>query len=238
MFLAPAAMFAMFYFLSQYLQNVMGYSPLKTGVAFLPFTVGIVFGAGLASNLVNRIAPRYISGVGTLLAAGALFGFSRIPFDTEFPVSDVTGTYLANILPYTVLMAIGMGLTFVPVTLTAVHHLRSEESGVGSGVLNTMQQVGGALGLAVLATVATQTFTDRGAELAQASAAAGGVAASAEVMQRMQAIVEQQIFTEGSTQAFLVGSILMLAASAVIWIFLDVKHQELATDGPEGVHVG
>jgi hypothetical protein len=158
----------------------------------------------------------------------------RIPFDTEFPVSDVTGSYVANILPYTVLMAVGMGLTFVPVTLTAVHHLRSEESGIGSGVLNTMQQVGGALGLAVLATVATQTFTDRGAELAQAGAAAGGEAPSAEVMQ----IVQQQIFTEGSTQAFLVGSILMLAASAVIWIFLDVKHQELATDGPEGVHVG
>jgi hypothetical protein len=57
-------------------------------------------------------------------------------------------------------------------------------------------------------------------------------------MQRMQVIVQQQVFTEGSTQAFLVGSILMLAASAVIWIFLDVKHQELATDGPEGVHVG
>jgi len=238
MFLAPAAMFAMFYFLSQYIQNVMGYSPLKAGVAFLPFTVGIVVGAGLASTLVNRIDPRYISGVGTLLAAGALFGFSRIPFDTEFPASDVTGTYVGNILPYITLMAVGMGLTFVPVTLTAVHHLRSEESGIGSGVLNTMQQVGGALGLAVLATVATQTFTDRGAELAQAGAAAGGEAPSAEVMQQMQAIAQQQIFTEGSTQAFLVGSILMLAASAVIWIFLDVKHQELATDGPEGVHAG
>jgi EmrB/QacA subfamily drug resistance transporter len=238
MFLAPAAMFAMFYFLSQYLQNVMGYSPLKTGVAFLPFTVGIVFGAGLASNLVNRVAPRYISGFGTLLASGGLFGFSRIPFDTEFPVSDVTGSYVSDILPYTILMAVGMGLTFVPVTLTAVHHLRSEESGIGSGVLNTMQQVGGALGLAVLATVATQTFTDRGAELARAGAAAGGEAPSVEVSQRMQVIVQQQIFTEGSTQAFLVASILMFAASAVIWIFLDVKHQELATDGPEGVHVG
>ena len=85
MFLAPAAMFAMFYFLSQYIQNVMGYSPLKAGVAFLPFTVGIVVGAGLASNLVNRIDPRYISGVGTLIAAGALFGFSRLPYDTSFP---------------------------------------------------------------------------------------------------------------------------------------------------------
>jgi EmrB/QacA subfamily drug resistance transporter len=233
MFLAPAAMFAMFYFLSQYVQNVMGYSPLKAGVAFLPFTVGIVVGAGMASNLVNRIDPRYISGVGTLIAAGALFGFSRLPYDTSFPPSDLTGTYVTDIMPFIIMMAFGMGLTFVPVTLTAVHHLRSEESGIGSGVLNTAQQVGGALGLAVLATVATQTFTDRGKEFA--AAAAGGPQLSAEQMQKFQEIAQQQIFTEGSTNAFLVGSILMLAASVVIWVFLDVKHEELATDGPEGV---
>jgi predicted MFS family arabinose efflux permease len=233
MFLAPAAMFAMFYFLSQYIQNVMGYSPLKAGVAFLPFTVGIVFGAGLASNLVNRIDPRYISGVGTLIAAGALFGFSRLPYDTSFPPSDLTGSYLTDIMPFIIMMAFGMGLTFVPVTLTAVHHLRSEESGIGSGVLNTAQQVGGALGLAVLATVATQTFTDRGKEFA--AAAASGPQPSPEQAKAFAEIAQQQIFTEGSTNAFLVGSILMLAASVVIWVFLDVKHEELATDGPEGV---
>jgi len=233
MFLAPAAMFAMFYFLSQYVQNVMGFSPLKAGVAFLPFTVGIVVGAGLASNLVNRMNPRLVAGVGTLIAAGALFGFSTLPYDTSFPPSDVTGSYLTDILPFIIMMAFGMGLTFVPVTLTAVHHLRPEESGIGSGVLNTAQQVGGALGLAVLATVATQTFTDRSKEFA--AAAAGGPQPSAEQMEAFQQIAAQQIFTEGSTNAFLVGSILMLAASAVIWIFLDVKHEELATDGPEGV---
>ncbi len=241
MFLAPAAMFAMFYFLSQYIQNVMGYSPLKAGVAFLPFTVGIVFGAGLASNLVNRIDPRYIAGVGTLVAAGALYGFSTLPFDTEFPVTDVTGTYVSDLLPFIIMMAVGMGLTFVPVTLTAVHHLRAEDSGIGSGVLNTMQQVGGALGLAVLATVATQTFTDRGAEIqaaGQAAAQAGGPTPSADELQAMALIAQHQVFTEGSTQAFLVGSILMLGASIVVWVFLNVKHAELATDGPEGVHVG
>jgi EmrB/QacA subfamily drug resistance transporter len=236
MFLAPAAMFAMFYFLSQYIQNVMGYSPLKAGVAFLPFSVGIVVGAGLASNLVNRVNPRFIAGVGTLLAAGALFGFSTLPYDTSFPPADVTGSYATDLLPYIVLMAFGMGLTFVPVTLTAVHHLRSEESGIGSGVLNTAQQVGGALGLAVLATVATQTFTDRGKEFA-AAAAGGGAQPTPEQAERFQLIAQQQIFTEGSTNAFLVGSLLMLAASVVIWVFLDVKHEELATDGPEHVAV-
>ena len=80
-------------------------------------------------------------------------------------MTSVEGSYAADILPCIVLMAFGMGMVFVPLTLTAVHHLRDEDSGIGSGVLNTMQQVGGALGLAVLSTLATQTFTDRGEEL-------------------------------------------------------------------------
>jgi EmrB/QacA subfamily drug resistance transporter len=241
MFLAPAAMFAMFYYLSQYIQNVMGYSPLKAGLAFLPFSFGIVVAAGLASNLVNRIDARYLAGTGTLMAAGALYGFSRLPYDTNFPPTEVTGNYLTDILPFILLMSFGMGMTFVPVTLTAVHHLRSEDSGIGSGVLNTMQQVGGALGLATLSTVATSVFTDRGEEFAKAGAAAaqsGGPQPSPEQMASMQEIAYHQIFTEGSTAAFLVGAALMLGASLVVWIFLNVKHTELATDGPEVVHVG
>ena len=174
MFLAPAAMFAMFYFLSQYVQNVMGYSPLEAGVAFLPFCVGLVAAAGIASNLINRFDPRYLAGVGTLLAAAGLFLFAQLPYDTSFPVTQVEGSYASDILPGVLLMSVGMGLVFVPLTLTAVHHLRDEDSGIGSGVLNTMQQVGGALGLALLSTLATQTFKDRGAELATAAQNAGG----------------------------------------------------------------
>ena len=79
-----------------------------------------------------------------------------------------------------------MGLVFVPLTLTAVHHLRDEDSGIGSGVLNTMQQVGGALGLALLSTLATQTFTDRGAELATAAQNAGGPAPSPDQMKAFE----------------------------------------------------
>ena len=139
-------------------------------------------------------------------------------------------------------MSFGMGLTFVPLTLTAVHHIRAEDSGVGSGVLNTMQQVGGALGLAVLATVATQVMTDKGDEFqaaGQAAQAAGGPQPSPEQMASLQEIAGHQIFTEGATTAFLVGAAMMLAASLVVWIFLNVKHTELATDGPEAaVHVG
>ena len=225
MFLAPAAMFAMFYFLSQYIQNIMGYSSLEAGVAFLPFCFGLVAAAGMASSLINRYDPRYLAGIGTLLAAAGLFLFSRLPFDTSAPVSFVEGSYASDILPGILLMSFGMGLVFVPLTLTAVHHLRDEDSGIGSGVLNTMQQVGGALGLALLSTLATQTFTDRGKELASA----GG----------FDAVARGQVFTEGATDAFLLGAIMMLGASVVVWLFLNVKHTELATDGPEApVHVG
>jgi EmrB/QacA subfamily drug resistance transporter len=238
MFLAPAAMFAMFYFLSQYIQNVMGYSPIEAGVAFLPFCVGLVFAAGLSSNLINRVDPRFLAGVGTLMAAAGLFGFSRLPYDTTFPVQAVEGSYLTDLLPYILLMSLGMGATFVPLTLTAVHHLRADDSGIGSGVLNTMQQVGGALGLAILGSAATQIITDRGAELGAAAQAAGGPVGTPEQVEAMQRVIGLQIFTEGASNAFLVGSMMMLLASVLIWTLLNVKHEELATDGPEVAHAG
>jgi EmrB/QacA subfamily drug resistance transporter len=241
MMLMPAAMFSMFFYLSLYIQNVMGYSPLEAGFAFLPFSFGIVVAAGLSSNLINRIDPRFLAGIGTLMAGIALFGFSRLPYDTSFPASDVTGSYLSDVLPFIVLMSLGMGMTFVPLTLTAVHHVRAEDSGIGSGVLNTMQQVGGALGLATLATVATHVWSGTGdrlasaAEKAAAMAPAGQGTPSADQVRAMQEIAQQQVFTNGATTAFLFGTGMMLVASLVVWLFLDVKHAELATDGPPAV---
>jgi EmrB/QacA subfamily drug resistance transporter len=236
MFFAPAAMFAMFYYLSQYIQTVKGYSPIEAGVAFLPFCFGLVAAAGIASNLINRIDPRILAGIGTLMAAVALFGFSRLPYDTTFPVTDVQGSYWTGLLPYILMMSVGMGLVFVPLTLTAVHHLRAEDSGIGSGVLNTMQQVGGALGLSLLGTIATQTFNDRVRELGAAAQGAGGQLSPSQ-LEKLQTLVFHQAFTEGATHAFLLGAGLMVVASLVTWAFLNVKHDELATDGPE-VHAG
>ena len=233
MMLLPAAMFAMFFYLSQYTQLVKGFSPLHTGVSFLPFCVGMVFAATLASNLVNRIDPRFLAGVGTLLAAIALFGFSRLPHDTSLPIQDVQGDYWTHLFPWMLLMSIGMGTTFVTVTLTAVHHLRTEDSGIGSGVLNTMQQVGGALGLAILSSVATHVTSNDGERIAREAAGVG-----AKPTQDMLDTVYQQVFAHGATTAFLVGSIMAIVGSVVVWAFLNVKHTELSTDAPEGVHAG
>jgi len=217
--------------------------------------VGIVIGAGLASNLVARIDPRYLAGVGTLLAAFSLFMFSRLAADdspgavvaalANGSTAGVDVNYWTSIFPWVITMSVGMGMTFVPLTLTAVHHVRAADSGIGSGVLNTMQQVGGALGLATLSTVSLHFVNNKSAEvgpqLAEAAQAAG-IDPTAHVPGTSLTFIEaagfQATFTEGATAAFLVGAVLMLGASLVVWIFLNVKHTELATDGPEGVHVG
>ena len=260
MMLLPAAMFSMFFFLSLFIQNVMGYSPLKAGFAFLPFSICIIISAGIVSNLANRIDPRYLAGVGTLMASAALYGFSRLTVaDSGQDVlkSVAQGqplgsnvSYWTDILPYVCLMALGMGAVFVPLTLTAVHHVRAEDSGVGSGVLNTMQQIGGALGLATLSTVGSH-FTNAQIDKIAPTIGQGLSNLDPNVVQGMMSkldVASPQALTgllayiggfpTGATHAFLVGVFMMLAGSAVVWIFLDVKHEELATDAPEGVHVG
>lgn len=254
MMLVPAAMFAMFFFLSLFIQQLVGYSPLRTGFAFLPFSVGIILGAGISSNLVNRIDPRFIAGVGTLFAAAALFGFSRLSID-DSPGAVVAalangGTagadvnYWVSILPFIVMMSFGMGLTFVPLTLTAVHHVRAEDSGIGSGVLNTMQQVGGALGLATLSTVSLHFTNVRadaiGPGLMNAIQAAGidpTMQIAGTPLTFAEAAGFQSTFTSGASHAFLTGALMILLASAIVWTMLDVKHTELATDGPEAAPI-
>ena len=247
MMIAPAAMFSMFFYLSQFVQQIMGFSPLEAGFAFLPFSFGIVIGAALSSNLISRVDPRFLSGTGTLLAGIALFMYSRIDVD-DSPSSILSAlgsgnpvgadvNYWTSLFPFIVLMAIGMGMVFVPLTLTAVHHVQAEDSGIGSGVLNTMQQVGGALGLAMLSTVALHFTNNRADEIAgplQSGLSKAGV----NDPNALHLGIFQGSFTSGAEAAFLVGAVMMVAASAVIWIFLNVKHTELATDGPEGVHVG
>lgn len=246
MMLMPAAMFSMFYYLSLYVQTVKGYTPLQAGFAFLPFSVTIVLTAGLASHLVGRIDPRFIAGIGTLLSAGALYGFAQIPRDTSFPVAHVEASYESDLLPYIVMMALGMGLTFVPLTLSAVHHVDPRDSGIGSGVLNTMQQVGGALGLATLSTVAQHVMTSTGDQLA--AAARRGMAVAAQAGLPLPSAAEQaamrhtaglQVFADGAASAFAVGALMVIGASLIIWVFLGVKHEELAAEGPGStVHLG
>ncbi|MGH3414595.1 MAG: MFS transporter [Marmoricola sp.] len=252
MMMVPAAMFAMFFFLSQFVQDVVGYSPLRAGVAFLPFSVGIVVAATVSSRLLSRVDPRWIAGIGTLLSGVALYMFHRISVDLSpehlLRVAGHGGqlgasvNYWTDLFPWIVVMALGMGATFVPMTLAAVHGVQARDSGAGSGVLNTMQQVGGALGLATLSTVAVHFMTRKADSLAagvHALAGSGGPAPGPHQLARVHEVVYQGAFTQGSTQAFLAGAVMIWVASAVVWIFLSVSHRELAEDGPaESATVG
>jgi EmrB/QacA subfamily drug resistance transporter len=145
MFLAFSGMFAMFFFNTQYIQRVLGFGPLKAGVAFLPFTAGIMVSAGLASALAPRIGVRPVTATGMVLTILGLILFSRMPVD---------GSYASDVLPGMILASLGMGAIFMPLTLVATTGLKNEDQGLASGLFNTSQQVGGALGLAVLSTIA------------------------------------------------------------------------------------
>ncbi|MBV9805255.1 MAG: MFS transporter [Solirubrobacterales bacterium] len=141
-----AASFAMWFFLSLYLQQVLGYSPLRAGVAFVPMTLCIVAGSTIASRVVTRVGPKPILTAGMSLQAIGLALFTQL---------SPHGTYLGDVLVPSLLIAIGIGFSFVPVTIAAVAGVASEEAGLASGLVNTSRLVGGAVGLAVLAALAT-----------------------------------------------------------------------------------
>lgn len=231
MLLIPAGMFAMFYFLSQVVQTVLGYSSLKAGLAFLPFSFGIVLSAGIASNLINRIDPRWLAGGGALIAAVGIYGFSRIGYDTT--TLTVQASYAKDLLPWILMMSFGMGFVFVPITLTAVHGVGERDSGIGSGVLNAMQQIGGSLGLAVLSTVAVTALRNKSADIAAGLPQRGGTP-NPDGRAELQERVFNVAFTHGSTIAFAVGSVMFLAAALIVFAFMRVSHEDLATDGPPG----
>jgi MFS family permease len=144
------SLFSMFFFISLYLQDVLGYSPIKAGVAYLPLAVGIILSAGGASQLVTRLGFKIPLIAGLLLITGGLLWFSQVP--------ATGGSFVADVLGPSLLAAVGLGFAFVSVTIAAVTGTRPNEAGLASGLINTSQQVGGALGLAILATIAnTQT---------------------------------------------------------------------------------
>ena len=147
--LVGASLFSMFYFISLYMQQILGYSPIKAGISYLPLAVTIILAAGLASGLVTEVGFKPILAIGMACIAAGLLWFTQI---------DVHGSFLADILGPSLLAALGLGFAFVPVTIAAVSGIEDREQGLASGLINTSQQVGGALGLAILAAVANSVI--------------------------------------------------------------------------------
>jgi len=154
MFLVASGLFAMFFFNSLYIQRVLGFGPLKAGLAFLPFTAGIMVSAGFASAFAPRIGVRPIAVGGMVLTAIGMILLTRLP---------VGGSYAVDVLPSLVISSLGLGAVFVPLTLVATTGLDDDDQGLASGLFNTSQQVGGALGLAILSTfAASKTSSEHG----------------------------------------------------------------------------
>jgi MFS family permease len=145
------ATFSMFLMLTLYMQQVLGYSAMKTGVAYLAVAGTAIFWSFLAANLVTRI------GVKPVLVAGMAFLTAGVAYFTQVSVG---GSYLGDLLPGFLLISIGLGFSFVPISIAALAGVQPSEAGLASGLINTSQQIGGALGVAILSTIATTTTDD------------------------------------------------------------------------------
>jgi EmrB/QacA subfamily drug resistance transporter len=149
--LVGASLFSMFFFITLYMQQVLGYSPIKAGLSYLPLAGSIMVAAAIGSQLVTRIGFKPVLAAGMVFIAAALVWFSQV---------SVGGGFASDILGPSLLAAVGLGFGFVTTTIAAVSGVRDEESGLASGLINTSQQIGGALGLAVLATIANSRTDD------------------------------------------------------------------------------
>lgn len=159
MLLVVAGLFAMFFFATIHLQRVLGYSPLDAGLAFLPVSALILAGSGVSTVLVKRFSARTTAIFGMAVAAAGLLLLTQ---------AGATASYWTEMFPALAIMAFGMGNAFVPLTIIATSGIRDEDAGLASGLFNTAQQIGGALGLAILSTLATDRTSADLAELGRA----------------------------------------------------------------------
>ena len=214
MLCVSTGLFGLFFFLTLFIQDVLHYSAIRTGIAYLPFAVGVVAASGLASPLVARIGPRPLIVAGTAMIAGGMFWFSRLTEHAGY-ASDLLGPQLVS--------SFGLGLVFVPLSLVSLHNVAERDSGVASSLLNTGQQVGGAIGLAVLGTVAWTTVADT--VRTQLAHAAAGTPASASI--------EDHALTVGFSRGFEVAAGIGLLALLITIATIRVSRQELAAAATE-----
>jgi EmrB/QacA subfamily drug resistance transporter len=222
------ALFGMFFFITLFMQTVLGYSAIRTGIAYLPFAVGTVFSSALASQLIPRVGARALILTGITAVAGGTFWFSRL---TEH--AGYAGSLLGPIL----LTSCGLGLVFVPLSLVALHDVAEQDSGVASSMLNVGQQVGGAIGLALLGTVAWTAVADsiktQAAHAAAAAATAGRPPPTPGTP--VPAAIYQHALAVGFSRGFVVSTGIALLALLVAAATIRIRRQEL-TGAPPAPH--
>jgi predicted MFS family arabinose efflux permease len=199
---ALAGFLSMFFFLSLYMENVLGYSPLQTGSAYLPLCFGVGMAAGIASKLLPRTGSRPLMIAGLLLAAAGIYWLSRIPVD---------GEYLTDLLPGLMVTSFGLGLAFVSITAAANANVPADKAGIAAALLNASQQLGGALGLAILSAMSTARTHDLLADRKPAPEA----------------------LTAGFSRALLTGSIFIAAAAVVALRAANTRGEVVEPAGAE-----
>jgi EmrB/QacA subfamily drug resistance transporter len=206
-----AGIFSMFLFLGIYLQTVLGYSPLKSGFAFLPFTFGLVFAAATASKMLPKIGPRPLMVPGLLLSSAGLLLLTRITPETS---------YTTHVLPILPIISFGLGLVFIPSASTSLHGISNQDTGVASALVNTSQQVGGSLGTALLNTIA-------------ATSTAAYIKNHGELGPKLL----HSAMTHGFTVVFKFSSALLIVGAIVIFFFINIgKEAIVETDGVSAGH--
>jgi len=221
------ALFGMFFFLTIFVQNVWGYSPLRTGVAYLPMMATVMAMSGLGAALVPRIGARPLLLAGSAIATGGMFWLSRI---------NEHSTYAGGLLGPMIVTAAGMGMLFMPLTLVSLSRVEDTDAGLASSLLNTGQQVGGALGLAILGTVAWTVVADtarHSAAVAKAAAAAAAKAGhplhlSAVQAKAAQAGLYDHALSVGFSRGFEVSAGISLLAFIVAVVAIRVTREDLA----------
>jgi EmrB/QacA subfamily drug resistance transporter len=205
------AIFGLFFFLTLFMQSVLGYSAIRSGIAYLPFALGIVVASALASRLVARTGPRPLILAGAVAVAGGTFWFSRL---TEH------AGYAGQLLGPMLVTSLGLGLLFVPLSLLALHNVAEQDSGVAASLLNTGQQVGGAIGLAALGTIAWTTVANTVRNTGKAIAAGRQPAQS-------PAQIAAHALATGFSRGFLTATGIALLALLIAIATIRVSRQEL-----------
>ncbi|MFI1186175.1 MFS transporter [Streptomyces californicus] len=216
-----AAMFGMFFFLTLFVQNVLDFSPLRAGLAFLPVSAVIAVSAGLASQLLPKWGPKPFMVVGALLAAAGLGWLT---------LTDVHSTYLGSILGPMLVFGFGMGMQFVSLTLMAVSGVAPKEAGAASGVLNATQQVGGSLGLSILVTTFGTASRDEATDQVPTFLREGTPAQLQEFRRtgQLPSPWGDQVLTSGVSSAFVVAACFAVLAALVALFVIQVRSSDLA----------
>ena len=220
------ALFGMFFFLTLFVQGVWGYSALKTGLAYLPMIATVMVASAIASQLVNRIGARPLLLAGSVILTGGMFWLSRITEHSH---------YASGLLGPMMVTALGMGLLFVPVSLVALAGVGNNDAGVASSLLNTGQQVGGSIGLAILGTVAWSAVANSiHAQAAAAAAAAkhATVHLSAAQQAALQKAITDHAYSAGFSKGYLVSAGIALLALIITVVAIRVKKSDLSGVNP------